>query len=335
MRVPFEPIAVCRTTSEINDFDLYADCFTRGAWPLELRQLDRGKFHAKIIKQTVGPLQVNHVKVNRRLKVGGRMPTVGMTCGIPITMSEEGSWMRRPFSVGSVQAYASGCEFEAVTPAGFETAWLSVLPIGSGGAKGVSDLRFLSDGDASQGLLCDPKHRIHLLATLANFLNDSKDLQPGEMPADFIRDCVDELADVFCDIRELNAGQVEEPKYGGWVRQQVLKRAEAYIESSGYTVLSVRELRQHTGASKSTLERAFVEHYGVLPKTYLMARRLNGVRKLLKDADPKVETVSNLARRWGFWHMGQFAADYQRFFGELPSSVLEKPRHNRYVIGSI
>ena len=30
---------------------------------------------------------------------------------------------------------------------------------------------------------------------------------------------------------------------------------------------------------------------------------------------------ANVAHRWGFWHMGQFARDYRRLFGELPSET--------------
>jgi AraC family transcriptional regulator, ethanolamine operon transcriptional activator len=33
-------------------------------------------------------------------------------------------------------------------------------------------------------------------------------------------------------------------------------------------------------------------------------------------------TIGDIANTWGFWHMGQFAADYRRQFGELPSETL-------------
>ena len=32
--------------------------------------------------------------------------------------------------------------------------------------------------------------------------------------------------------------------------------------------------------------------------------------------------VAEVASRWGFWHMGQLAADYRQLFGELPSETL-------------
>ncbi|MCK5375915.1 MAG: helix-turn-helix domain-containing protein, partial [Acidobacteria bacterium] len=33
--------------------------------------------------------------------------------------------------------------------------------------------------------------------------------------------------------------------------------------------------------------------------------------------------VTDVANNWGFWHMGQFAADYRKMFGELPSQTLQ------------
>jgi hypothetical protein len=33
------------------------------------------------------------------------------------------------------------------------------------------------------------------------------------------------------------------------------------------------------------------------------------------------ESITDLANVHGFWHMGQFAADYRLLFGELPSKT--------------
>jgi AraC-like DNA-binding protein len=57
-----------------------------------------------------------------------------------------------------------------------------------------------------------------------------------------------------------------------------------------------------------------------------LALRLNGVHRELKNADPISTTITDLANRWGFWHMSQFAADFRRFFGELPSATIGKTR---------
>jgi AraC family ethanolamine operon transcriptional activator len=60
----------------------------------------------------------------------------------------------------------------------------------------------------------------------------------------------------------------------------------------------------------------------VTPKAYLQAERLKRVRRGLREADARTAQVTDVANAWGFWHMGQFAADYRKLFGELPSQTL-------------
>jgi transcriptional regulator GlxA family with amidase domain len=42
----------------------------------------------------------------------------------------------------------------------------------------------------------------------------------------------------------------------------------------------------------------------------------------LREADPHVTTVSQVAGRWGFLYLGRFAAAYREKFGERPSDTL-------------
>ena len=67
------------------------------------------------------------------------------------------------------------------------------------------------------------------------------------------------------------------------------------------------------------------EHIGITPKQCLQAVRLTGVRRDLRRSGAKAK-IADVANRWEFWHMGQFAADYRHQFGELPSETLQ--RHN-------
>ena len=93
----------------------------------------------------------------------------------------------------------------------------------------------------------------------------------------------------------------------------------------------MQEVCRAAGVSWRTLDYAFRERLGVTPKQYLNAIRLNAVRRELRSAGPEVK-ISDVANRWGFWHMGQFAADYRKHFGELPSELLP-PRRNSPLYG--
>ncbi len=103
-------------------------------------------------------------------------------------------------------------------------------------------------------------------------------------------------------------------------RTRVLRKALDYIAAFPQEPLTVERLCMASAGSMSTLERAFAEHFGVSPKRYLMLSRFSGVRRaLLNITDTR--SITSVANEWGFWHMGKFAADYKRIFGQLPSET--------------
>jgi AraC family ethanolamine operon transcriptional activator len=84
------------------------------------------------------------------------------------------------------------------------------------------------------------------------------------------------------------------------------------------------------GVSERTLQYAFRDRFGLTPAAFIKARRLAAVSAMLKRADAELATVGDIAAQFGFWHSGQFAADYKRAFGELPSDTLrENPLRRR------
>jgi AraC family ethanolamine operon transcriptional activator len=77
--------------------------------------------------------------------------------------------------------------------------------------------------------------------------------------------------------------------------------------------------------SQSWLERSFKKRFGVTPKKYVKYLRLSRLRQdLLHSIQAENQTVIEIASTYGFWHMGQLAADYQKVYGELPSHTLKK-----------
>ena len=74
----------------------------------------------------------------------------------------------------------------------------------------------------------------------------------------------------------------------------------------------------------SQLHQAFKKEYGVTPKKYLHLLRFNAVKKELLLADPHATTVSRIALKYDFLHMGHFSAGYKQLFGETPSQTLHR-----------
>jgi len=104
----------------------------------------------------------------------------------------------------------------------------------------------------------------------------------------------------------------------------IWEKLENYMETHKDKPFKVSELSQAIAVSESTLNRLFNKKFGISPKSYLIKLRLNAVYQDLKQSSPDKIKIYKIANKWGFWHMGQFAADYRKLFGELPMETLDK-----------
>jgi AraC family ethanolamine operon transcriptional activator len=109
------------------------------------------------------------------------------------------------------------------------------------------------------------------------------------------------------------------------MRDRALQRALSFIGAMAEEPFTIRDLCREAGASERTLQYAFQDYFGLSPKRYVNAFRLDTVRRKLLAADPSTTSVGDVAGHMGFWHSGQFAATYLRFCGELPSETLKRP----------
>lgn len=103
-----------------------------------------------------------------------------------------------------------------------------------------------------------------------------------------------------------------------------VKRAEDFIHSHADQPISVIELAEHAGVSTRALFTGFQNFRGISPMAYLKSVRLQRVYADLLEASPCSETVTAVAMRWGFTHLGHFTVDYRRKFGESPSVTLRR-----------
>jgi AraC family ethanolamine operon transcriptional activator len=109
--------------------------------------------------------------------------------------------------------------------------------------------------------------------------------------------------------------------------RRLVAEAEALMDARLGGALTMLELCQQLEVSERSLHYAFHDVLGQTPMAYYQHKRLNAVRRLLKQAGPLRTTVAEAGRASGFSHTGQFAADYRRLFGELPSTTLAAACH--------
>lgn len=105
-------------------------------------------------------------------------------------------------------------------------------------------------------------------------------------------------------------------------RCQAAVRARQYIDEHLDRPLTLASVCQASYSSPRALEYGFREIFGVSPIAYIRCARLSRVRRELYFSPHTSGKITQLAMKWGFWHLSQFSKDYYDLFGELPSITL-------------
>lgn len=108
-------------------------------------------------------------------------------------------------------------------------------------------------------------------------------------------------------------------------RRAVVQNAMNYIEDHLAERITMEALARAVHMSVRSIQHGFREELGMTPMTYVRERRLERVHEELTDAIPADGvTVTQVAERWGFHHLGSFAVEYRKRWGEAPSETLRR-----------
>lgn len=126
-------------------------------------------------------------------------------------------------------------------------------------------------------------------------------------------------------IKLLNSTQHEQQKLMPQTKRLAgVRRVVDYLKVHASYLPTIPELCTVAQLSERSLEYGFKEQFGVTPIRYLKLVRLNGSKRDLVVAHPKMTKVVDIALRWGFVEFGRFAAEYGQLFKELPSETLRR-----------
>jgi AraC-like DNA-binding protein len=107
-------------------------------------------------------------------------------------------------------------------------------------------------------------------------------------------------------------------------RSAVISSALDYMHGHAADPITTADIAAHCCISVRTLQEGFHRHVGQAPLQYLRAIRLHRAHADLASANPFDETVASIAHRWGFSHLGRFAAAHEAEYGEPPSRTLRR-----------
>ena len=97
-----------------------------------------------------------------------------------------------------------------------------------------------------------------------------------------------------------------------------------FLHKNMHQDIDITLITQEFNISESQLHNLFKSNYGISPKKYLQILRLNAARKALQIADPRQDTVSDIALKFNFLTMSYFSKEYKEMFGQTPSQTLKK-----------
>jgi AraC-like DNA-binding protein len=109
-------------------------------------------------------------------------------------------------------------------------------------------------------------------------------------------------------------------------RPAAVRDAMDIIEAGPHLPLTTARLAMQCHVSVRTLQEGFQRHLGMSPMAYVREVRLRRAHRDLRSADPANATVAAIAHRWGFTHLGRFAAAHKTMFGKTPLQALHAAR---------
>ena len=314
-----------------SDVEQYAQ--VGGGWNLDYVQLEPGKLDARSKIYYGRNASIKHVTYNRKIHQRGEAPGELVSFGIlddPLVHRAYNA----PLMRGSVLRFNTPSGMDVVAESGFtgfpvtftESFLLEVadqigVPVSPNDLAGEPRL-----------YKCSPQEFALLRHDLHNIFNEAENHSKLLHSSNGIDDVEFVIAAKLLSI-------ITKPRRHNFIkpdtstRYRGMVRAIQYIKEHDDEMICIKNLCTAANVSWRSLDRAFKEHFDKTPKQYVKCHQLIQVHKALLS-DQATSIIADVAARWGFWHSGQFAADYKKLFGELPTETLRSVRSKRSQISN-
>lgn len=294
-----------------NDFDEYAK-FIRQA-DIEQSQLSQGSFKGKLNQLVHGPIIMSHHRMNQKILQRGAAMKGYTTFLIPGNMQQDFIWRKSNLKGNVIGILHEGMEHDCVTPDNFVGSPVSI----------ENSYLFNLVHELGYGKIMN-----HLYSNESVVINEFKAQRLHQLIMNCFRVENQNLTKQLDGLLVLLIRSLHEsidnntsPEKIGIGKIKTFSQARDFIHSHADNTILVSDLCTSLGVSERSLRYAFEFTSGLSPKKYINHYRLNKVRSNLKSGN--FEKIIEVAHRYGYWHTGQFAADYLKLFGELPSKTLK------------
>ena len=117
-------------------------------------------------------------------------------------------------------------------------------------------------------------------------------------------------------------------RHGTDASPRQIRVAIDFMRAHMHEPLTIAEIAEAAGIGERSLQHGFRTFRGTTPLAFLRDLRLREAHAELSRPENTLP-VSEVALKWGFTHMGRFAAQYQAAYGESPSETRRSAGGNR------
>jgi len=296
-------------------------CASVRSWELDFRPLVVSKHCSaafNIFQQCYGPLEIGHAKFSASIDQRGAPPSDCWTFVILEESMRQLWWRGHDVDSETMLIFPIGGEFNSFSGPDFEVYTISIHEERI--ACVCERFRLPLPPSRLRAETTHPPSAL-LLALRRRLRQLRKQPDHDVMQAMFlVEDLVLAWLGTFAEQSRLRPPMR--------TRDRAIRKCLEYIEQADWTQLSPGILCEIARVGERTLQYAFRERFGLTPAAFLKMRRLTEVRKRLMQTGRDHLMVGDVAASLGFWHVGQFAADYRRAFGETPSGTLSRSQND-------
>jgi AraC-like DNA-binding protein len=105
----------------------------------------------------------------------------------------------------------------------------------------------------------------------------------------------------------------------------LLRRAMAFIDDNAHRDITLADISNHIWVTPRSVQLMFRKHRDCTPMEYLRRVRLHHAHVELLQSNRMQTTVTQIAAKWGFAHMGRFAVYYREVYGRSPHVTFREP----------
>ena len=104
------------------------------------------------------------------------------------------------------------------------------------------------------------------------------------------------------------------------------------MDSASHEQWPVRRLANVSGVSPAHFARSFRDAFGLPPHRYLLTRRIERAKALLRDSDL---SITDIAFQTGWDSLGTFGRTFRDITGESPGSLRRREQAADHALGEV